>query len=106
MYGKCKPLAPIRTGDAVATKGYNLPNPYVIHTLGPVYYRDKNPAEKLVLCYRTCLKVAEENYLSSIAFCAISTGAFGSPIEESAEVALKTVLGELLNLKSERESGL
>jgi O-acetyl-ADP-ribose deacetylase len=98
LYEECKPLAPIKTGDAVITKGYNLPNPYVIHTL-PVYYREKNPAEKLVLCYKNCLKVAEENNLSSIAFC-ISTGAFGYPVGEGAEVALKTVLGELSLLKS------
>jgi O-acetyl-ADP-ribose deacetylase len=100
LYEECKPLAPIRTGEAVITKGYNLPNPYVIHALGPVYYREKNPAEKLALCYKNCLKVAEENHLSSIAFCAISTGAFGYPVEEGAEVALKTVLGELPSLQS------
>ena len=100
LYEECKPLAPIKTGDAVITKGYNLPNPYVIHTLGPVYYREKNPAEKLALCYKNCLKVAEENNLLSIAFCAISTGAFGYPVEEGAEVALKTVLNELSSLKS------
>lgn len=100
LYEECKPLAPIRTGEAVITKGYNLPNPYVIHTLGPVYYREKNPAEKLALCYKNCLKVTEENNLSSIAFCAISTGAFGYPVEDGAEVALKTVLGELPKLKS------
>jgi O-acetyl-ADP-ribose deacetylase len=100
LYEECKPLAPIRTGDAVITKGHNLPNPYVIHTLGPVYYREKNPAEKLTLCYKNCLKVAEENNLSSIAFCAISTGAFGYPVDEGAEVALKTVLAELPSLKS------
>ena len=68
--------------------------------MGPVYYREKNPEEKLALCYKNCLKVAEENHLSSIAFCAISTGAFGYPVEEGAEVALKTVLGELPSLKS------
>jgi len=99
LYEECKPLAPIKTGDAVITKGYNLPNPYVIHTL-PVYYREKNPAEKLTLCYKNCLKVAEENNLSSIAFCAISTGAFGYPVDEGAEVALKTLLGELSSSKS------
>jgi len=100
LYEECKPLAPIRTGDAVITKGYNLPNPHVIHALGPVYYREKNPAEKLALCYKNCLKVAEENNLSSVAFCAISTGAFGYPVEEGAEVALKTVLEEIPKLKS------
>jgi len=100
LYEECKPLAPIRTGDAVITKGYNLPNPYVIHTLGPVYYREENPAEKLALCYKNCLKVAEANNLSSIAFCAISTGAFGYPVEDGAQVALRTVMEVIPGLKS------
>ncbi|MDD3726103.1 MAG: macro domain-containing protein [Candidatus Ratteibacteria bacterium] len=102
LYEECKKLAPITTGEAVITRGYNLPNPYIIHTLGPVYYRDKNPAEKLALCYKNCLKVAEENKLSSIAFCAISTGAFGYPLKEAAEIAIKTVLEAVSYLKSVR----
>ncbi|MCM8776685.1 MAG: macro domain-containing protein [Candidatus Omnitrophica bacterium] len=100
LYEECKKLAPIKTGEAVITKGYNLPNPYVIHTLGPVYYRDEDPAKKLALCYKNCLKVAEENGLSSVAFCAISTGAFGYPLQEAAEIAVKTILDEIPNLKS------
>ncbi|MCM8820326.1 MAG: macro domain-containing protein [Candidatus Omnitrophica bacterium] len=100
LYEECKKLAPIKTGEAVITKGYNLPNPYVIHTLGPVYYRDEDPAGKLALCYKNCLKVAEKHKLSSIAFCAISTGAFGYPLEEAAEIAIRTVLDEIPNLKS------
>ncbi|MCX8083091.1 MAG: macro domain-containing protein [bacterium] len=100
LYEECKKLAPIQTGEAVITKGYKLSNLYVIHTLGPVYYREKNPAEKLALCYRNCLKVAEEKGLSSIAFCAISTGAFGYPLKEAAEIAIKTVINEITNLKS------
>jgi len=100
LYYECKKLAPIKTGDAVITKGYNLPSPYVIHTLGPVYYREKNSAEKLALCYKNCLKLAEEHNLSSIAFCAISTGAFGYPLKEAAEIAIRTVIEEIPHLKS------
>ncbi|MCM8829832.1 MAG: macro domain-containing protein [Candidatus Omnitrophica bacterium] len=100
LYEECKKLAPIKTGEAVITKGYNLPNPYVIHTLGPVYYRDEDPDKKLALCYKNCLKVAEKHKLSSIAFCAISTGAFGYPLKEAAEIAIRTVLDEIPNLKS------
>ena len=100
LYEECKRYAPIKTGEAVITKGYNLPNPYVIHTLGPVYSREKNPAEKLALCYKNCLRRAEEHKLSSIAFCAISTGVFGYPLEEAAEVSLKAVLDEIHNLTS------
>jgi O-acetyl-ADP-ribose deacetylase len=102
LYEECRPLAPIKTGDAVITRGYNLPNPYVIHTLGPVYYSERNPAEKLALCYKNCLKTAEKNNLASIAFCAISTGAFGYPAEEAAEVAVRTVKEALHELKSIR----
>ncbi len=100
LYEECRPLAPIKTGDAVITRGYNLPNPYVIHTLGPVYYSERNPAEKLALCYKNCLKIAEEKKLTSIAFCAISTGAFGYPVEEAAEIAAKSVKESLHGLKS------
>jgi O-acetyl-ADP-ribose deacetylase len=105
LYEECKKLAPIKTGEAVITKGYNLPNPYVIHTLGPVYYREKDPAEKLALCYKNCLRVAEEKKISSIAFCAISTGVFGYPGKEAAEVSMKTVkekIPELVFIKKIR----
>ncbi len=98
LYEECKKYAPITTGEAIITKGYNLPNKYVIHTLGPVYTREKNPAEKLALCYRNCLKLAEENYLESIAFPAISAGIFGYPMEEAAKVAITTVLEEVPKL--------
>ena len=99
LYEECKKYAPITTGEAVITQGYNLPNKYVIHTLGPVYGQEKNPAEKLALCYRNCLKLAEENSLESIAFPAISAGIFGYPMEEAAKVAINTVLEEAPSLK-------
>lgn len=99
LYEECKKLAPIKTGEAVITKGYNLVNPYVIHTLGPIYGREENPAEKLAQCYKNCLKLAEENNLKSIAFPAISSGAFGYPLEEAAEVSLKAVFKEVPRLK-------
>lgn len=89
---ECRPLAPIRPGEAVITGAHNLPNRYVIHALGPVYGRDE-PAEKLLAdCYRNSLRLAEERRIDSVAFPAISTGAFGYPLEEAAEVALDTVL--------------
>jgi len=99
LYEECKRLAPIKTGQAVITKGYNLPNEYVIHTLGPVYYREKDPEKKLAECYKNCLKLAEEYKLDSIAFCAISTGIFGYPLDEGLEVAFKTILSEIPNLR-------
>jgi len=100
LYEECKKYAPIKTGQAVITKGYNLPNPYVVHTLGPVYSQEKNPAEKLALCFKNSLKVADEKGIKSIAFPAISTGAFGYPVEEAAEVSVKAVIDEAKNLKS------
>ena len=97
---ECRPLAPIETGEAVITGGHNLPNPYVIHVLGPVYSVEKNPAEKLAACYRNALKLADEKGLKSIAFPAISTGIFGYPMEEAARVAFGTVLEVIPQLKS------
>ena len=91
---EARPLAPIRPGEAVITAGHNLPNRYVIHTLGPVYGQDRPEAELLADCYRNSLALAEENGIDSIAFPAISTGVFGYPVEEAAEVALRTVVEE------------
>lgn len=86
-----RPYAPLNPGEAVVTEGFNLPNSYVIHTLGPVYGADE-PAEQLLeSCYRESLKRAEEYNVASIAFPLISTGAFGYPLEAGIEVALKTV---------------
>jgi len=91
---EARPLAPIRPGEAVMTSGHNLPNRYVIHALGPVYGQDRPEAELLAGCYRNALALAEENGIDSIAFPAISTGVFGYPVEEAAEVAIKTVVEE------------
>ena len=95
-----RPLAPIEPGEAVITSGHELPNPHVIHCLGPVYGRDEPSDELLASCYREALQLAEENDLASIAFPALSTGAFGYPMEEAARVALHTVLTHMPGLKS------
>ena len=88
---ECAPLAPIAPGECVITAGYGLPNPHVIHCLGPVYGSDE-PADKLLSnCYRGALELADHKQLSSIAFPAISTGAFGYPAAEAAGVALRTI---------------
>ena len=88
---EARPLGPIEPGEAVITGAHGLPNRYVIHTLGPVYGQDRPEAELLASCYRNSLELAEENEIESIAFPAISTGIFGYPVEEAAEVALGTV---------------
>lgn len=100
---ECAPLAPIAPGEAVITSGHNLPNPYVIHCLGPVYGRDE-PADRLLAdCYRNALRLAEENELKSLAFPAISTGAFGYPLRAATEIAVATVLGAAPRLHSVRQ---
>ncbi|MCX7704984.1 MAG: macro domain-containing protein [bacterium] len=100
LYQECKKYAPIETGQAVITNGYNLPNPFVIHTVGPVYHEEKNPAEKLALCIKNSLKLADEKGLKSIAFPAISTGIFGYPVKEAAEVSISAVIETIPELKS------
>jgi O-acetyl-ADP-ribose deacetylase len=99
---EARPLAPIRPGEAVMTGGHNLPNRYIVHTLGPVYGQDRPEAELLANCYRNTLALAEENDVDSIAFPAISTGVFGYPVEEAAEVAINTVIEETERLEHVR----
>ncbi len=96
------PLGPIRPGEAVITGGHGLPNRFVIHALGPVYGQDRPEAELLSSCYRNALALAEENGAGSIAFPAISTGVFGYPVGEAAEVALRTVRDEAAGLRTVR----
>lgn len=87
----CRPLAPIRPGQAVITPAFQLPNRYVIHCLGPVHGVDE-PADRLLAdCYRNALALAEEHNVKSIAFPALSTGAFGFPMQAAATIALRTV---------------
>lgn len=99
---ECRPLAPIRPGQAVLTTGHNLPNPFVVHCLGPVYGVNEPADELLASCYREAFRLAEEKRLGSLAFPALSTGAFGYPMEEAAEVALKTVVERIPSLRSVR----
>ncbi len=102
---ECRQYAPIEPGEAVISDAYDLPNDRVIHCLGPVYGRDV-PSDKLLAdCYRNALELAENNDLESVAFPAISTGAFGYPVEEAAEVALKTVIEKTKNLSSVEKIG-
>lgn len=81
------------TGQAKITRAYNLPCQYVIHTVGPIVSGrlTARDCEMLKSCYLSCLKVAEENDVNSIAFCCISTGVFGFPQNEAAQIAVQTV---------------
>jgi O-acetyl-ADP-ribose deacetylase (regulator of RNase III) len=92
---ECRPLAPIQPGQAVISSAHDLPNRYVIHCLGPVYGVDE-PADVLLTgCYRQALELAHRHDVASIAFPAISAGAFGYPAAEAARIALSTVLDGL-----------
>lgn len=91
----CRPLAPIQPGQAVLTDAFELPNRYVIHCLGPVYGVDEPSDELLAGCYRHALELAQRHGIASIAFPALSTGAFGYPASEAARIALSTVLATL-----------
>lgn len=82
-----------RTGGAKITKAYNLPCKYVIHTVGPIVFGEltNKHEQQLSDCYRSCLALADENGLQSIAFCCISTGEFHFPNERAAHIAVQTV---------------
>ena len=79
------------TGKAVATTAGDLPARWVIHTVGPVYARERDPAALLDSCHTESLRVADELGARTVAFPAISTGVYGYPIEEAAPVAVDAV---------------
>ncbi|WP_404399668.1 macro domain-containing protein [Idiomarina seosinensis] len=98
-------LAPIEPGQAVITNAFNLPNDYVIHCLGPVYGRDEPADQLLADCYRNALDLTEKHKIESIAFPAISTGAFGFPFEQATDIALNSLaehVSKLSHLKTIR----
>jgi O-acetyl-ADP-ribose deacetylase len=93
-------FAPIEPGEAVITGGHRLPNRYVIHCLGPVYGVDMPSDALLSACYGNALRLADEKAIRSIAFPAISTGVFGYPMAEAADVAIRTVVERAPNLSN------
>ena len=84
---------PESTGQAKITSAYNLPSRYILHTVGPIINNQVHDCDRELLAssYRSCLELAEQNKLESIAFCCISTGVFHSPNDEAAAIAVKTV---------------
>ena len=89
---ECRKLSGCLTGDAKITSAYNLPTRYIIHTVGPVWQGGgKGEDAILAACYRRSLEVALEEGIRSVAFPAISTGAYGFPPERAARVAVQTV---------------
>lgn len=81
------------TGQAKLTPGYNLPARYILHTVGPIVDGALTPQHEVELasCYESCLALAAENHLESVAFCCISTGVFCFPNHRAAEIAAQTV---------------
>ncbi|MGN1386506.1 MAG: protein-ADP-ribose hydrolase [Bacillus sp. (in: firmicutes)] len=99
-----KQEVPEPTGKAKITPAFNLPSKYVIHTVGPIISGEltERDCELLADCYRSCLEIAAEAGLESIAFCCISTGEFRFPNDRAAEIAVETVQ----HFIEENESGM
>lgn len=91
LLAACRPLGGCDTGDAKSTPGFDLPARWVIHTVGPVW-RGGNEGEPALLasCYRRCIAVAMALGVRSLAFPAISTGAYGYPVADAAAIAVTT----------------
>ena len=103
----------IATGDAIITKGYNLPAKYVIHTVGPIIATGiptKEQERQLSDCYRSCIRLAQEKGCRSISFCCISTGEFRFPNRRAAEIAVETCkdapIQVLFNVFKDTDNGI
>ena len=91
LLAECRTLGGCEPGQAKITRGYRLPARFVIHTVGPIWRGGKHgEPETLANCYRNSLQLAVENGIKTIAFPAISCGAYGYPVEEAAQIAVKT----------------
>lgn len=92
LLAECRTLGGCPVGEARITRGYLLPARYVIHTVGPVYRGTPRDAVLLARCYENSLRLAARHGLASIAFPAISCGAYGYPIEEAGRIAVDTCI--------------
>ena len=89
---ECRGLGGCDTGDAKITQGYDLPARWVIHTVGPIWSGGgANEDTLLAQCYRRCFDLAEERGIKTIAFPAISAGAYGFPMEQATHIAVSEV---------------
>jgi O-acetyl-ADP-ribose deacetylase (regulator of RNase III) len=96
LLAECRTLGGCATGSARLTRGYRLPARFVIHAVGPVWEGGSHgEAEQLASCHRVALELLSAQGLRSIAFPAISCGAYGYPIDQAAEIALRTVAEQL-----------
>ncbi|GCE04318.1 O-acetyl-ADP-ribose deacetylase [Dictyobacter aurantiacus] len=92
---ECRQIGGCATGSAVATGAGNLSARYIFHAVGPIYQNSGNEPQLLASAYQTCLNLAEEHQLQSIAFPSLSTGAYGYPLHLAAPIALRTVITHL-----------
>jgi len=101
---ECRTLKGCETGQAKITKGYKLPAKHVIHAVGPIYHSSvaTEVAAELASCYRVSLDLTISNQLSSVAFCAISTGIYGYPIVDATHIALNEVRTYLEHLTEDK----
>jgi len=99
----CRALNGCAFGDAKATPGFALPARFVIHTVGPIWRGGgAGEARLLASCYRRCLEVADEIGAASVAFPAISTGAYGYPVRDATRIAVSTVRSTMTNVEHVR----
>ncbi len=93
---ECRKLHGCATGSAKLTGGYGLPAKWIIHTVGPVWRGGNHDEDRLLAdCYRSCLKIALESQMLSIAFPSISTGAYGFPIDRASRIAVAEIMTHL-----------
>src|ERR1700756_2588435 len=98
LLAECRTLGGCEPGDAKITRGYHLPARFVIHTVGPIWRGGKHgEPEMLANCYRNSFQLAVENGIKTIAFPAISCGAYGYPIQAAARIATNTTREFLAN---------
>ena len=91
LLAECRTLGGCQPGEAKITRGYHLPARFVIHTVGPIWHGGKHEElETLANCYRNSLQLAVENGIKTVAFPAISCGAYGYPIQAAAQIAMNT----------------
>jgi O-acetyl-ADP-ribose deacetylase (regulator of RNase III) len=99
LLDECRKIGGCPTGEARITRAYNLPAKYVIHTVGPIYQGMDDDRRLLSRCYTNSLKLAVKNNIASIAFPAISCGAYGYPVKEACGIAMDTT-GQFLEVNS------